>query len=335
MKIDVTVRLSEHGLRQFEAIAAESGEPLEDVVRRFAADQLQRRMGGSADRSTLIFDHLCAETSGTHKYLGSREPRRCAFCGLGSDEATFRKDAHVIPAAFGNRDLFSYEECDDCNARAGERFENELVNSLAPIRALLGPRSRKGHVTHKHGGASGKSLVRGTRGNTLVQVHDDDPSVKYEIIDDHSFRVAIKGPKYRPMRVAKSLGRMAFFAMSDEQRQAVPWLRSWLDGSLAWNPAYLDGFRPGPFAPEYCLRLHQLEGEGAPFVVEFGNGNTRYVMRLPTEPVDASTSTLATHFDVPTFGEGSIRHVRVTGEEMMLDSSRTYDFGAEEIRRID
>jgi hypothetical protein len=40
----------------------------------------------------------------------------CTFCGGAFPTVTFRNDSHAFPAALGNRDLLSNEECDGCNA---------------------------------------------------------------------------------------------------------------------------------------------------------------------------------------------------------------------------
>src|SRR6266536_124856 len=70
------------------------------------------------------------------KFLGLRSPRRCRFCGRRNAETTFHKDAHVIPAAFGNRTLFSHEECDKCNLNMGSALEDDLAKFLSLPRAI-------------------------------------------------------------------------------------------------------------------------------------------------------------------------------------------------------
>ncbi|MGW5891973.1 HNH endonuclease, partial [Priestia megaterium] len=49
------------------------------------------------------------------KTLGNRvkSERVCIFCNRGMDDVTFKKEAHIIPAALGNKSLFNYDECDE------------------------------------------------------------------------------------------------------------------------------------------------------------------------------------------------------------------------------
>ncbi|MEN8904530.1 MAG: HNH endonuclease [Clostridiales bacterium] len=63
------------------------------------------------------------------EYLGDKSNQICIFCNHGKDEVTFRKEAHVIPAALGNKTLLNYNECDNCNKLAG-KLESELINYL-------------------------------------------------------------------------------------------------------------------------------------------------------------------------------------------------------------
>jgi HNH endonuclease len=60
--------------------------------------------------------------------FGDTRNRRCRFCGLRPPEATFRTQAHAIPASLGNRTLFTAHECDACNQAFGRGIENEFGN---------------------------------------------------------------------------------------------------------------------------------------------------------------------------------------------------------------
>jgi hypothetical protein len=100
------------------------------------------------------------------------ESRRCLFCGRSRAETTFKKDAHVIPAALDNRTLLSNEECDDCNGKFGETWDAHLVNSFAAHRAFWGMRARANEIKHKmrpHLGDQASNIVS-TSASSPVQV---------------------------------------------------------------------------------------------------------------------------------------------------------------------
>lgn len=75
---------------------------------------------------------------------------KCRFC----DEAkvnNFGSDAHVIPEALGNRYLLSNYECNHCNKKIFNDYDNNLCNFLDPIRTISltegKPRKRTGKTS--------------------------------------------------------------------------------------------------------------------------------------------------------------------------------------------
>ena len=62
--------------------------------------------------------------------------KNCIFCKRNESEVSFKKPAHIIPAALGNKLLFSLVECDECNQKFGDTLENDLCNDIYAIRAF-------------------------------------------------------------------------------------------------------------------------------------------------------------------------------------------------------
>lgn len=56
---------------------------------------------------------------------------RCRFCGTG-DPKLFRRVAHLIPEALGNKRIFSLDECGTCNEKFSV-YESALVNPHSPL----------------------------------------------------------------------------------------------------------------------------------------------------------------------------------------------------------
>ena len=63
------------------------------------------------------FQYLSYGYDGIEEWNGEKDvnKRICRFCGKSFPEVTFGSDAHAVPDALGNKILFCYEECDDCN----------------------------------------------------------------------------------------------------------------------------------------------------------------------------------------------------------------------------
>lgn len=256
------------------------------------------------------------------RYLSHTKPRTCLFCGGTAPRVSFKKDAHIIPAAFGNRSLFSKDECDACNERAGRLFEQELVNSLIPDRALWGLRKRdnKG-ITHT---PQGQSYIRSSGLSTEIVIVEGDPSITTKELPE-GLEISIVGPRYRPMAVAKSLARLALFVLGHDEASRVSWLLDWLRGSRQWYPVYAEAFFSGSRRPDYALKIYQTHMQDIPYCVELGTGNIKYAMGLPVSPPSEPPSSDRVWHQLSYRMEDSfMRLIRVVSEEAQLDSSKTY-----------
>lgn len=63
------------------------------------------------------FQYLSYGYDGVEEWIGEEvvDKRVCRFCGKPYPEVTFDKVAHAVQDALGNKHLFCYEECDNCN----------------------------------------------------------------------------------------------------------------------------------------------------------------------------------------------------------------------------
>ena len=67
-------------------------------------------------------------------YLG--EKNKCRFCGKDYKAEEFKTIAHSISEFFGNKKIFSNDECDSCNSLFGTTIENELSKFLSPFLSI-------------------------------------------------------------------------------------------------------------------------------------------------------------------------------------------------------
>ena len=94
---------------------------------------------------------LIADFNLTEKeFLGSKENRKCRFCGRSEPEVKFRKIAHAIPESIENINLFSNYECDDCNKKFGDTIESDFSNYLFPGRIASRILGKKGTISYKY-----------------------------------------------------------------------------------------------------------------------------------------------------------------------------------------
>lgn len=70
--------------------------------------------------------------------------RICRFCKKGNEEVTFKKNAHSISEALGNKRIITYDECDSCNEKFGSGIENDLISYLDLYRNFFGIKGKNG-----------------------------------------------------------------------------------------------------------------------------------------------------------------------------------------------
>jgi hypothetical protein len=159
-----------------------------------------------------VFVHtICLSELGRKRFLGSRSPRICRFCDRNGAEKTFRREAHVIPAALGNRVLLSYEECDECNEKVGSPLEDDLAKFLGIPRAVCGIPSRQGMPKIRH--PNEEAFIQSNREGSRIEIYQphDQESIVTEDKGDGNLVLTATVPKFRPLNVARALGRMTLF----------------------------------------------------------------------------------------------------------------------------
>ena len=93
----------------------------------------------------------------TQKYIVGKNTRKCRFCGKEYPETKFRTDAHAIPRFLGNKYIFDYNECDECNSFFGKNIEAEfdkfinpflIINKIDGRNGLRNYKDDKTNITH-------------------------------------------------------------------------------------------------------------------------------------------------------------------------------------------
>lgn len=192
------------------------------------------------------------ESSRDKRYYGSPSPRVCALCGRSAPVVSFDHEAHALPAALGNRRLFSLEECDLCNGRYS-KWENELVNMFAPERIFGGVRGREGPPKislHK------MSRIEAPAPNEIrIYKHGHDDSIVLDMGDGMgSGTLTLNCPSYSPVRAALALLRSLWLVMDTGQRSRAPeLLRAIQAGEQPINTQLHKFTKPGAGYPRVTL----------------------------------------------------------------------------------
>ena len=145
-------------------------------------------------------------------YLGNKDERKCRFCGrTKADGATFKKKAHAISNLVGNRQLFSYYECDECNEKFSH-YESDFAEYLKPYHAILKVYGKRGVPKYKQY----LSNIDNSDGKLKINIFEEDPTIKVDV-DPKTNSLSIKCRRsYVPLNVYKTLLKMALTIMPEE-----------------------------------------------------------------------------------------------------------------------
>jgi hypothetical protein len=228
--------------------------------------------------------------------LGDKKKRVCRFCGKSPPVVTFRKVAHAIPEALGNRSIESAYECDHCNEMFGNGIENDLGNWSKPMRTFARIRGKSGVPTLKKGGdAPGGRIEYGDTG-FKIRAYEDEPLFD---IDEVNKKVTfhLKRDPYTPVAVLKALMKIGLTLLPEEEVKNFPHLMAWVRETDHSRPfaekcpvmyTFQRGPMPNDLIAAFILR-RKPHVTGYPYIfLVLAYGNEVFQVNLPSRKHDAA-----------------------------------------------
>jgi hypothetical protein len=226
--------------------------------------------------------------------LGDKQNRVCRFCGKRPPEVTFKKVAHAIPEALGNKSIETAYECDICNEMFGRGIENDLGNWSKPMRTMARIRGKTGVPTIKKGGSAPGWRIEYSNGGFVVTSYEDDPP--YDLDEANKIvTFKLKRDPYTPVAVLKAFMKMGLTLMPEAEIGNFKHLMAWLryadhNRPFADQCPIIYSFQPGPMPNNliaaFILRRkpHVTGYAYAYFVLAYGN--EVYQVQLPSKEHD-------------------------------------------------
>lgn len=198
------------------------------------------------DNINMQYDLIAHEilSSPQKIFIGSKDNRKCRFCGKDSSQTTFKKIAHAFPEFLGNKTLIAYDECDECNEYFSETVEDSFGKYLAPFRTVLMINGKNGAPTYKSNdervriGKNKKAVQEISAKNSITP--PDNKSLLCKLpIDDYSIvtvpknnevHFSLKRQKYIKQNVLKCLHKMALSALPESELEYFKDTISWIRG---------------------------------------------------------------------------------------------------------
>lgn len=217
------------------------------------------------------------------QFIGSSQsPRRCRFCHQSEPSATFKKLAHVIPDAFGNRKLFSNEECDSCNAKFGRELDNDLATMLYPERILGRLKGAKDMTKYRP--FNGKSYALGSTNSKAIKLVLNQEEQFFQLVQtgNNSMDLKIKLEPFSPANAIRNLARMAIAVAPETELANLQPALDWVNKNREWQPLYYHGFIAGPGLDLVVLDLLKVDLMGTfMYEVTFIFSSSVYTLQIP------------------------------------------------------
>lgn len=121
-------------------------------------DEFENTIGKTLDNYNL------RAFGGIRTSIGNKENRKCRFCGKVEGETTFKNKAHAISEGLGNKKVFLYEECDNCNDKFSIEIEPDLINYFSIFRTFYDVKGKGGNKKIK-----GKNFEISKDGNVEIK----------------------------------------------------------------------------------------------------------------------------------------------------------------------
>jgi hypothetical protein len=246
-------------------------------------------------RYNIVFQHMWQRSEKLE--LRDSNDRRCRFCGKSHPEVTFRKVAHAVSEALGNRGLTSTYECDACNSYFGRTIETDLGEWSKPMRTFARIRGKNGIPTLKKG-ADDAWRIEHTGDRFEVKSYEDDPIFA---IDEVNNRVTftLRRGTYTPVAVYKAFVKIGLTLIPETEiapfQPAIDWIRE-ADHTkvLVQGTTIIHTFQNGPMPPDKLVAMILRRKHGATNVpyayLVLGFGNDVYQVMLPAPTQDAHLS---------------------------------------------
>lgn len=200
---------------------------------------------------------------------------------------SFKKEAHAISEALGNKKLVLNEECDSCNEFFDEYVERDFVFYHDLVRTMFGVKNKE-NKTPKMKGSNFEFFKDEDKNLNVAIVSSDESGKSQEPPKSVSFNT---GNKIRVQNIYKALCKFALSVMGreflDYFSDTIDWIRNENVAERLPKIAVLNSYSFFTERPEVILFFRNNDNYELPFlVVEFRFTYYMYIFVVPFSSKD-------------------------------------------------
>lgn len=225
-----------------------------------------------------------------------KSKRVCRYCNKRSPKVSFRKVAHSISEALGNKKIITNDECDACNEKFGKGIENDLILYLNLYRVFFGIRGKKGIPKFK-----GKKFeIENNKTIKIKQILSDE-EINYPNRDDLQIRLEAT-EKITTQNIYKTLSKYALGVIDRTQivnfKDTIEWINGKRNIDNLPKVAILSSYDLFSTHPQLMVYIRKTEDNKLPYVVaEFRFTYLTFVYIIPNSNKDTTDFTQDNNFE--------------------------------------
>jgi hypothetical protein len=227
-----------------------------------------------------------------------RSKRICRFCKKDATKTSFKKKAHAISEALGNKNVVVLEECDRCNEKFGQTLERDIITYFSFYRTFYG--------------VSGKEGVSSIEGKNFELFREPELTLKYYQTeddpeeDDRSEIMNFRLKMHEQLSLQNIYKTLCKFFLSAVRNEFLPHFEEtfkWINGEVLQLQLPKVGiwysFDEFLTQPNILTVVRKSDDQEIPFAVgEFHFLFLRYVFILPCTNTDCFNYLSSDQFEV-------------------------------------
>jgi len=216
----------------------------------------------------------------------NKQKRVCRFCGKKQPEVKFKKEAHAISEALGNKKLICLEECDSCNEFFDKYIERDFIVYHDLARIMFGVKNKKNKIPKLKG--VNFSFIKDDKQNLNIVVVQDINKDKKEV--PQSIKLKIDS-EISLQNIYKALVKFALSVVETKYTQyfdkTIKWLKNEFKIERLSKVAVLNSYHFFATKPEITLYIRNNDNKSLPFMVgEFKFTYYVYIFIVPVSNKD-------------------------------------------------
>lgn len=224
-----------------------------------------------------------------------KSKRVCRYCNERSPKVSFKKMAHSISEALGNKKIITNDECDICNENFGKGIENDLILFLTPYRIFFKVKGKKGVPKFK-----GKNFEIKNEETITIDILSDE---EITVSDCNDFQVRLETTeKITTQNIYKTLSKYALGVIDRTQivnfKDTIEWINGKKNIDNLPKIAILTSYDLFSTHPKLTVYLRKSKDDKLPYAVaEFRFTYLTFVYIIPNSNKDTTDFTQDNNFE--------------------------------------